>query len=260
MGSLKKISLGCICQAYGFSQIEASRLLSIMERQYAHVLCSIHQEASKPYSDMGAQKICDYIMEKLNGSAASGNQPGYYGFSENDEENVFPGSYYELLREAFEESGKLIYKYIGSPYPVQHPASLHETVFSAIFYTSYVDKEESVLSLYHQGKRVKYSIVGRLTEQEEQNIIRNRLTQRPSLITIAAWKTAIDEYKKCSGLRQNDALPERMTILLRHLSGETNADLSVAYPGKNISRTLADAKEKDVPKLKKLYFELGDLY
>ncbi|MDL2314255.1 hypothetical protein LJC36_04675 [Desulfovibrio sp. OttesenSCG-928-C14] len=76
-------------------------------------------------------------------------------------------------------------------------------------------------------------------------------------ITVAAWNTAIQQYEEHHAKRKNDALPKRMRIYLRYVSGESFSSIETDHP--NLSRTLTLAREKDIPTLKGVFPDLPEL-
>jgi len=72
------------------------------------------------------------------------------------------------------------------------------------------------------------------------------------------WERAIKEYQTRPGIRQNAALPRRMLLLVRYLSGETFSQLE-AEGNTNLAKDLRTAEEQDAQTLKEQYSWLPPL-
>ena len=70
---------------------------------------------------------------------------------------------------------------------------------------------------------------------------------------LPALENAVKQYE-VSVKRKNDALPRRMKLLFRNIKGEHFSDLQ--QDSNNLSRDLKQAKEKDLPKLLRMFSDL----
>jgi hypothetical protein len=148
----------------------------------------------------------------------------------------------------------------GQEIPEEYAAALYGgglsfDVFWAIYFSSLQLKKSDVYEYcwandIRQTKDVTGFILPK-PPQEKQTSLVDTLSPDNSAPTMAAWCAALEEYKP---KRANDALPKRMEMLLQYLGEEkTFSDLERENPKRVISRELKTAKEKDVPKLMKLF-------
>jgi hypothetical protein len=193
-----------------------------------------HRLTPKKFHALVCQETQNSVDRLKKELAASMHRELGWVYEESSHNRLMRNAYQERIEEAEEDT----------PGEVLYSMSFIRKELERVIQVHYTD----IFQAYQESKH-----------NAETAITPNILPLKGELSPIdrATWQKAIEEYESHHTQRKNDALPRRMRLFLRLMSGEPYTDLE--QDTDNLNRDIKNAHKKDIPRLKEKFPSLPDI-